>query len=62
MKTLWAFMTALPELIRLIKNIERRVAKVKEDKKVNEDLKAINEAFETKDAAKLNDIFNDGNS
>jgi len=57
MKTFIAFLTVLPELIRLIKNIEKRIQATETDKKVKEDIKAINEAFEQKDSAKLNRIF-----
>jgi len=58
MKTFIAFLAAVPELLRLVRNIEKRIEAAKTEKKVKEDLEAINEAFETKDANKLNDIFN----
>jgi hypothetical protein len=57
-KALIAFLEALPELLRLIKNIQQEYEKRKIDKKVKDDIKQINKAFETGDIDLLNDIFN----
>ena len=48
---------ALPELIRLIRNIQDYQAQNALDAKVKKDLGAINDAFERKDAAALDAIF-----
>ena len=58
MKTLAALIVSLPEILRLIKQIEKIIKEHKTEKKVKDDLKKINEAFEKKDAKLLNDIFN----
>lgn len=57
-KAISAFIVALPELLKLIKNIQNKIEEQKKDEKVKDDLKKINEAFENKDAKALNDIFN----
>ncbi len=48
---------AMPELIRLIRNIQDYQAQDALDAKVKKDLGAINDAFERKDADALNAIF-----
>lgn len=58
MKIIYAFLVALPELLRLIKNLQKRIDEAKTDKKVKEDLTKINKAFEDNDEKALNDIFN----
>jgi hypothetical protein len=58
MKTFVAFLAALPELVRLVKNIERRIEAAETERKIKEDLEAINEAFEKEDPEKLKQIFN----
>lgn len=58
LSTLWALLTSLPEIIRLVRAIELALKEAEVDRKVKDDVKAIHEAFTTKDAKKLNDIFN----
>ncbi len=53
-----AFLSSLPELIKLIKNIQNNIRSSEIDRKVREDVKKINEAFEKEDADKLNRLFN----
>ena len=53
-KLLKLIILALPELIRLIKQIE----KDGNEKKLKEDLRAIEDAFKNKDADALNRAFN----
>lgn len=57
-KLIHSLIIALPELIKLIKNIEKQIEEKNTDEKVKDDLKKINEAFEKKDAKALNDLFN----
>lgn len=57
-KALWALLLALPELLELIRAIQKANQEVKTDKKIKDDLRKISEAFKDKDAKKLNDVFN----
>jgi len=57
-KGFWALLVSLPEILKLIENIQKANKERKIQKKVNDDIKKINEAFEQKDADKLNEIFN----
>ena len=57
-KIIHSLIVALPELIKLVKNIEKQIEAKKTDEKVKDDLKKINEAFEKKDAEALNKLFN----
>ncbi len=53
-----AFVIALPEIIRLLRNIQDLQDEAAVAKKVKEDLGALNDAFEKRDAETLNRIFN----
>lgn len=53
-----ALLGAMPQILKLIKNIQEEHKKQEVNKKVKEDLDAINKAFETRDAQLLNDVFN----
>lgn len=59
-KVISSLILALPEILKLIKNIQDQIEAEQVNKKVKDDLKKINEAFKEKDASKLNDIFNNG--
>lgn len=61
MKLILAFLASLPEILKLIKNIQKAIEEQETQKKVKDDFKKINKAFETRDAKLLNDIFNDVN-
>jgi hypothetical protein len=50
LKGLIAFLSALPDIIRFI-------TKLQKDYQIKQDIKAINKAFEEKNAEALNDIF-----
>ncbi len=52
-----AFLAALPELLRLIDNIQKQIEADKTDRRVKEDLQKINQAFKDKDAEALKRIF-----
>jgi hypothetical protein len=58
MKTLWLLITALPDLIRLLQAMQKAIDQTAVDRKVKDDLKSLHEAFNAKDAAKINAIFN----
>lgn len=65
LKLMSAFIVAIPELIKLIKNIQAHIDEVNKKKKkedlersLQEDIKKINEAFKNKDINLLNDVFN----
>lgn len=53
-----AFLFALPELVRLVHNIQNMQDEAAVAAKVKADLKGINDAFEKKDAEALARIFN----
>ena len=56
-KAIFALIAALPEVLKLIKHIQEEHKKSQLEKKVKDDLKAINRAFETQDANLLNRVF-----
>lgn len=58
MNIILQFLAALPELIRLVRDIETAIKKEESDRKVKNDVKAIREAFKNQDAQALNRIFN----
>jgi hypothetical protein len=47
----------LPELIELIKSIQKAIDESETERKVRDDVKAISEAFKSRDATKLRSIF-----
>lgn len=57
-KALYALIIALPEIIKLIKELEKRHQDEMNNKKIKKDLKEIGQAFEDRDPDKLNRIFN----
>jgi hypothetical protein len=57
MSAFLTLITCLPELLKLIKSLQTAADQAEEDRKVKEDLKKIHEAFNEKDASKLNDLF-----
>lgn len=61
MNIILQFLAALPELIRLVRDIETAIKKEESDRKVKNDVKAIREAFKNQDAQALNRIFNPNN-
>lgn len=52
------FLKALPALIRFLNAIQKANAARETETKLADDVKVIHDAFETKDASKLNDLFN----
>ena len=57
-KALLALIAALPEILKLIKNIQDQIDRSLENKKVKDELKKLNEAFENEDADSLRELFN----
>lgn len=55
--TIISLIKYLPELLGLIKAIEIAIEKSEEDRKVQDDIKSISDAFKTGDATKLNALF-----
>lgn len=51
-------MTALPEIIKLIKEMQKRIDEEMLNKKVKDDFEKIRLAFKNKDADMLKRIFN----
>ena len=57
-KIIYAFIISLPEIVRLIAQLQKEIDKQKIDRKVKQDLKTIGYAFRNKDANALNKLFN----
>lgn len=51
-------MTALPDVIKLLQAMQVAVDQANTERKVTDDLKSLHEAFNAKDASKLDHIFN----
>ena len=58
MNIILQFLTALPELIKLVRDIQAAIKKEESDRKVKHDVKAIREAYKNQDAKALNRVFN----
>ena len=58
LKLLYAFFVSLPELLRLVKVLQRNLAEAETRSKVKDDVAKIRKAFEAKDEEALNSIFN----
>lgn len=54
----WTLLAALPEILKLIESIQKRIDQGKLENKVHEDLAKISEAFEKQDEEKLKNLFN----
>lgn len=52
------FLNALPDLIKLFQTLQKRIDEEGIERKVAQDVKTIHEAFDAKDPAKLNALFN----
>lgn len=57
-KLLYTLVLALPEIFKLIKEIEKRQKEKATARKVKEDISKIKQAFKDDDAEALNNIFN----
>lgn len=62
MNLIIALLTALPEIIKLLRNLEEKQKKDAEARSIKEDIQKINKAFEENDAKALNAIFNNTDS
>lgn len=58
MKIIWAFILAIPELVKLLDVLQKRMDEAATSKKIASDVKSIHEAFSEKDPKKLHDLFN----
>lgn len=52
------FFKALPALVELVKELQKAQVEAKVETKVADDVKTIQEAFKSRDAQKLTDLFN----
>ena len=57
-KGLVVLLKCLPEILRLIETMQKRIDEKKLENKIHEDLNKINDAFEKQDANELRKIFN----
>jgi hypothetical protein len=58
LKALMLLIRLLPEVIKLIENMEKRIDEEKTFRRLEGDIKNINLAFETNDEHLLNSVFN----
>lgn len=58
LKGLLLLIRALPEILKLIENIQKRIDDQQLETKIHEDIKKINSAFENQDEKALQDLFN----
>ena len=58
LKILWALLVALPDILKLIENLQKEAEKIETDRKVKQDIQIINNAFEKQDAEALRILFN----
>jgi hypothetical protein len=56
--TILSFLTALPDLVKLIQALEAHLQEAKTDENVKSSVQTITDAFKTKDATKLDSLFN----
>lgn len=57
-KNLWALLVALPDILKLIENLQKAAQEIETDRKVKQDIQIINQAFENNDAEALRILFN----
>lgn len=57
-KGLVALIAALPEILRLVRNLQARIDEAEAERKLKDDIKKINDAFQDNDAEALNEVFN----
>jgi len=57
-KLVLAFLSALPEIIKLVNTVQRMNKEADTKRKLKDDIKKINEAFEAQDDEALRRIFN----
>ena len=57
-KLLSALILSLPELLRLVDKILKKIELENQNKRVKDELQKINEAFEKRNSKMLNDAFN----
>ena len=57
MSAFFTLISCLPELLKLIKSLQKAADDAEKERKVKEDLQRIHAAFNNKDASALNDIF-----
>lgn len=58
LKSIGEFLAALPALFRLFQTLAKRIEEAETERKVIEDVKAIDAAFKAKDPDALNAVFN----
>lgn len=58
MKALYAFLVAVPEILKFIRLIQEQQQDKADAEQLKEKMKKVNEAFKNKDVDILNDAFN----
>lgn len=58
MTLVWNFVTAIPDLIKLLVALDKAIKKAEVDRKVKNDLKSLHEAINANDPSAIAHIFN----
>lgn len=53
----WTFITALPDLIKLLQVLQDAINREEAERKVKSDVKALHEAFKSRDASRITALF-----
>lgn len=57
LKLLWMFITAIPDLLKLLAAIDKGIKESNADRKATDDVKTVHQAFVDKDGAKITALF-----
>ena len=57
LKLLWTFITAIPDLLKLLAAIDKGIKESQSDRKVKDDVKTVHQAFIDRDGAKITALF-----
>lgn len=60
LRLVWLFLSAIPDLIKLLQEIDKARIAAETDRKVTDDLKTLHQAFANKDAQAVTKLFNGG--
>ena len=60
MRLIWLFIAAIPDLLKLLDAIDQAQKQAALNRKVNDDLKVIHQAFKSKDASAITALFSSG--
>lgn len=58
LKLIVVLLQNLPAILKLLENLDKRMKAAEMNKKISDDIKTINNAFEANNAEELNKLFN----